>query len=159
MSLFTDASFCPDTRVAAWAAWMRWDGGCHRFSGPFRENPSGPTQAEAMAVVNGLFLAVEAIRPAPKSKVLIQSDCLMAIDVFSPDWKPRREKSAVAFGPIVERFHSIVRESGLIVSLRHVRGHRGTATARNAVNTWCDLASRREMKAARRRALIGEAHD
>ena len=39
----------------------------------------------------------------------------------------------------------MVREKEITLILRHVKGHEGTKTPRNAVNTWCDKECRIRM--------------
>jgi hypothetical protein len=55
---------------------------------------------------------------------------------------------------VVAAYRDKVAAADVVVEFRHVGGHKGTVTPRNAVNTWCDGECRRLMRAARA-ALLG----
>jgi hypothetical protein len=105
-----------------------------------------------MALVNGIHLAIAAMRPPAASKIIAQTDCLAAIQALSG--MLRRAQAIRQYAAVVAAYRDRVTSSGVVVEFRHVGGHKGTVTPRNAVNTWCDGECRRLMRAART-ALTG----
>jgi ribonuclease HI len=83
ISLFTDASYCSRSRVAAYAAWAKADGRTVRHSGVLKQPVQTSSLAETMALVNGIHLAIAALRPPAASKIIAQTDCLGAIQALS----------------------------------------------------------------------------
>jgi hypothetical protein len=109
---------------------------------------SGSSLAETMALVNGICHTLTELRPGPGSKIIAQTDCRTAIEILSMP-ELRRAKTRKNFGPLRAVFLDRVAAAAVTVEFRHVRGHKGTETTRNAVNTWCDQECRRLMRAAR----------
>jgi hypothetical protein len=65
ITLFTDASYCSRSRVAAYAAWAKADGRTVRHSGVMKQPVPNSSLAETMALVNGIYLIIAAMRPLP----------------------------------------------------------------------------------------------
>jgi ribonuclease HI len=152
ITLFTDASYCSRSRVAAYAAWAKADGRTVRHSGVLKQPVQTSSLAETMALVNGIHLAIAALRPPAASKIIAQTDCLGAIQALSG--MLRRAEVIRQYAAVVAAYRDKVAVAGVVVEFRHVGGHKGTVTPRNAVNTWCDGECRRLMRAARA-ALLG----
>jgi ribonuclease HI len=153
ITLFTDASYCHRTRVAAYAVWAKTDGRTVRHSGVLKELVPHSALAETMALVNGIYLTIAAMRPPAASKIIAQTDCLGAIHALSGT--VRRARAVRQFAAVVTAYQQKIAAAGIMVEFRHVSGHRGTVTPRNAVNTWCDAECRRLMRQAR--AGLGSA--
>jgi ribonuclease HI len=151
ITLFTDASYCSRSRVAAYAAWAKADGRTVRHSGVIKQPVPNSSLAETMALVNGIHLAIAAMRPPAASKIIAQTDCLAAIQALSG--LLRRARAIRQYEAVVAAYREKVAASGIAVEFRHVGGHQGTVTPRNAVNTWCDGECRRLMRAARAAVL------
>ena len=147
ITLFTDASYCHRSRIGAYAAWAKTDGRTLRHSGLLRQPAANSTLAETMALVNGIHLAIAGMRPPPASRIIAQTDCLTAIDALAGRFTNPR--TIQHYARIVAAYRERVDAAGVVVEFRHVGGHRGTVTPRNAVNTWCDTECRRLMRAAR----------
>ena len=153
ITLFTDASYCSTSRIAAYAAWAKADGRTVRHAGLFKASVPDSSIAEAQALVNGLCFALARLRPGAASKIIAQTDCLVAIHALTGQL--RKARAIARYAPIVAIYAERVSRPGLVVEFRHVSAHRGTVTPRNAVNTWCDEACRtllREARASRREA-------
>ena len=121
-------------------------------SGVLKQPVPNSSLAETMALVNGIHLAIAAMRPPAASKIIAQTDCLAAIEALSG--MLRRAQAIRQYAAVVAAYREKVAAAGVVVEFRHVRGHKGTVTPRNAVNTWCDEECRRLMRAART-ALLG----
>lgn len=123
-TVISDASFCPDTRAAGWAAWVSMTGN-HKIkrSATFKQLPKHSTEAEYWAALNGIWLAFQ----AGASDILIQTDCLSVVNRINNGDKE------------LNRFHRCR------VRARHVRGHTNRKEPRFFVNRWCDEHARKHM--------------
>jgi ribonuclease HI len=153
ITLFTDASHCAKTDVAAYAAWAKTDGRTVRRAGVLKEPVPDSSVAEAQALVNGLCFALAALKPGADSKIIAQTDCLAAIAALTGQL--RKPKSLARFAPVTAAYQTRVASTGIMVEFRHVTAHKGVSTPRNAVNTWCDTECRKFMRLAREAALSG----
>jgi ribonuclease HI len=125
-TVITDASFCPQTKAAGWAAWIRLGKGkLIKRSGVFKIAPKDCTEAELWAAYNGIHIA----KAKGAEKVLLQTDCLAAINVIKKN-KTKNEKG--------------------YLELRHVKGHTNFTGARYWVNRWCDREAKKQMRKQRK---------
>lgn len=136
ITLFADASYCPNTQAYGWCWWLKHGsppetkvgvGGGTRIR--------GSSQAETEALRAGLAFVRDTLGPVLQGKrVVVQSDCLGALEAIRPELAGLRAQGAAQ------------------AYTKHVRGHRGNVTPRNAVNTLCDRLAYREMAARRAKA-------
>jgi ribonuclease HI len=129
-TVITDASFCHITKKAGWAAWIRVDGLREPIKayGSFKRKVSTSINAEKMAAINGVYLAVKHGADA----VLLQSDCLSVVHLIDGTTKKQSLKT---------EWDGLLRQagvSGVLLSAKHVRGHTKIDDARSYVNRWCD---------------------
>lgn len=134
VTLFTDASYCPNTGAWGWGAWVKYGAPAEtlRLSGG-GFCCQGSAQAELLALKQGID-AVASRVPVEGKLVVVQCDCVSALE-------------AVGVNPLT-------RAGALGVSKKHVKGHQGVKCPRSAVNTWTDRAAREEM--LKRRAQVEE---
>jgi len=122
-TVITDASFCPDTASAGWAAWVAYDKGKIKQYGAFKRKPKDSAQAELWAAINGIAIASK----AGAKKILLQTDCQQVVDLIN------REKDkvyqALALAKITDK---------PTIDAIHVKGHTNKSGARFWVNRWCD---------------------
>jgi ribonuclease HI len=167
VTIIADASFCPASRAAGWAAWIKADGRDSALvSGNFtRIAPASSGEAEFFAVANALFKAVKDGFVGPRDRVMIQSDCVAVLEAMlwgldcresqHPDGcglqRPQKrpglttgagEKALTTIGDIAAPLD-------LQLFVRHVRGHT-SGGGRKWVNRACDQAARKAMEAVRR---------
>jgi len=141
VTLFTDASVKFEIARATWACWAKADGVTHRYSGIIRNTINQSGDAELCAIANGLFVVIRRFAPPIKSKIIIQTDSDEAIYAIKSG-KHTRPYTKL----LLNNIYSTLQKHDLYCDLRHVKGHKGTATPRNAVNTWCDVECRRQMQ-------------
>ena len=140
ITLFTDASFSQTHHRATYAAWAKSDGLTHRHSGSIKRPVQNSTEAELYAIANGLAFTKLCFSPPAQSRIIVQTDCQVAISILQKG-KTRSPASQEAVNYILTYFKT----NAYISDFRHVYGHKGTETKRNAVNTWCDTECRRQM--------------
>lgn len=135
-TVITDASFCPKTRSAGWAAWCTINYTVHGIPqvnrikryGKFNMKPRNSTEAERWACYNGVWLAVQ----AGATDILCQTDCLSVVQSQS-------------HGLLYKKIPNATK-----VSFRHVKGHTDREEPRFFVNRWCDKHARIPMEEQRR---------
>lgn len=153
VTMFTDASWCPETGAGGWAVWWKFDGYMERKAGGFKNPPASSFEAELGALVNGLWL-LDRWRPKPwlqGGMIIQQSDCLAALDSLrSTVPNPSRSVQAMR-----QAWHDLKRDRGWRTDLRYVKAHVGrgdretTQGKRTAVNWWCDKAAKEAMQCQR----------
>lgn len=141
----TDASFCPNTKASAWAAWVKVDGilAPIKRHGYFKVPVAHSEQAELYAALIGIWFAKE----HNALGVLVQTDCISVVDAIN---------GVARKGSTLETYHREMAEKGLThltLKARHVKGHTAMPDARSWINRWCDQAAgqlMREQRAARK---------
>lgn len=152
VTIIADASFCPDTQAAGYGFWIACERGKKGGGGEMKNPPSTNIAAEMQAAVNALHIAIRHGLVQADDDVLVQTDCMAAIDAFE---KRRRnlsqhEKEAV---DVIERLR---RHHRLTLVFRHVKGHSGRKEARYVTNHMCDKRAKEAMRLARARIQLGE---
>ena len=140
VTLFTDASFSRRLSRGTWACWFKNEGQTWRYSGILRETIVQSGDGELMAIANGLVAVVKKLEPKKGDKILVQTDSVEAIHALRCGAHVRPIAPAA-----VKHVKALQEAHGFTYILRHVKGHKGAATPRNAVNTWCDRECRRLM--------------
>lgn len=130
VTAFADASYCPNTGAYGWCFWVK-------FGEPAQtvvESGGG------LGLTNSGAAEIEAVRQALKflnsidltaRTVVMQTDCQQAIRELGP------------------QLGELTRVGALAAYFKHVKGHRGTACPRSAVNSLCDRRARAEMRRRR----------
>lgn len=133
ITLFADASFCPNTGAYGWCFWIKHgepaqtilkDGGGVGLS--------GSNQAEIEALRQGIK-TIEQLNIKGK-RIVIQSDCLGALEAIKPQLDALRQQGAAC------------------AYTKHVKGHQGHRNKRASVNTTCDRKAGRQMAVFRAQA-------
>ncbi|MGY2462300.1 RNase H family protein [Vreelandella sulfidaeris] len=131
VTVFCDASHCPNTLATGWAVWMKLGSPpeTKRLSGAL-PGVKDSQNAEIIALEEALA-HLETRLDLKDQIVVIESDCLGAIDA------------------IRDRALRLTALGAKYVKLKWVKGHQGVKCARSAVNTWCDSEAKRNMRALR----------
>lgn len=132
VTIFTDASFCPQTKVFGWAVWIKYGHPARNIKRSGGGTCKGPTYAEYIALKNALKTLGQFDIPTMGKIVIFQSDCLAALNKFQ------------------RRDHKI---ACLNVVYRHVKAHTGNDDRRSIVNDLCDRQAKLEMRKRRHEAL------
>ena len=148
ISVFADASYDAPTHCGAWGVYIRSSLHHWKGSGVLQRGGDGQLkdniEAEMQAAAVGIWQALKVA--APGDKLLVQTDCLAAIQHF--DGKVERPDEV--YDRIVVKVLGWLDKAKVTVEWRHVRGHNvGDGTPRSWVNGWCDRAAREAMREAR----------
>lgn len=125
-TVITDASFCPKTKSAGWAAWVIVSATEHRVKryDVFKKKPGNSTEAEKWALMNGLHIAIK----LGCNNILLQTDCMSAVSYFAS--RDNLLKYYPKLDPLIK------------IRTRHVKGHTLLNDKRSYVNRWCDKHAR-----------------
>lgn len=169
VTLFSDASICPDTGCVGWAAWAKSDRGTARADGALRRPTIDSGVAEAMAVVNGIAIAARRGLMEKGDVIVVQTDNNGVMSVLRGEARRhirRANRGNVEMSgeqlhdeilrrneeidEVAAKYASLVHGLGVTVVWKHCKGHRGLEDRRAAVNTSCDERARDRMREARR---------
>ncbi len=150
ISLFTDASFCPDTKVGGWGAWSRCELGKCEAGGAMKRELHSSNEAEARAVYAGLLmLKKERVYWLDRcTRILIQLDNAGVIDAIHQKNKenktlqPRRLK-------FVEAILKFEQDHSLIIMGKHIKGHSASKSKGSWVNNQTDKLAKLGLVEAR----------
>lgn len=134
ITLVADASFCHRTKAYGWCFWIKHGSPATTIvksgGGVGMKNSN---EAEIEALVQGLNAVVDLGDYIIGKHVVVQSDCTGALSRVEPIFAELLKLGA-------KRAYS-----------KHVKGHQGNRTPRNAVNTLCDRLAGQEMQKYRNR--------
>lgn len=150
VTITTDASYCPETGVGAFAFWISSDAGPVLKSGILKAPLNGSISAEAAAIANAVcFLSRTAKR---LRRVIINTDCLSVKNFLMEEATIKKQNETVKRA--VKYVHSKCIELGWTLDVRHVKAHSGVATSRKYVNSWCDGEAKRVLREYRKSKKI-----
>lgn len=129
-----DASHCPKTGCAAWAATVSYDGKTDYLSSLCPEAQDS-THAEVLALMKVVEYLLYSV-PIADRKIVLESDSTSALRHVTPQLQHLKHQGAGA------------------AITRHVRGHQGAKNAQQAMNSWADCEAKRLMREARDRKLL-----
>lgn len=152
VTIICDASHCPETGVAGYGFWIASGRGKRGGKGVMRHSCATNTVAEMQAMANALYVAVRLELVQAGDTVLVQTDCLGAIDGLIG----MRKKMLDQEHDVVTAFFRIKSEARITIDFRHVKGHTKEPGARFAANRACDKDAREQMRKARARFLINK---
>lgn len=145
VTLYVDASYCPETGAAGWAAWMRKGDAIATRSGRLRKPTRDNGEAEMAAAANGMAAAAS-------SGFVGQGDLLVLVsdsDEVVRDLKNGTRTHASRLDSIVSTARDIAARNGFRVLTRKVKAHSMQDGARSHVNQMVDDLARKQMVEAR----------
>lgn len=150
LTINTDASFCPKTKAAGYAVYIK----CNLFKitkSGILKNAENSIDAEMMAIGNAAHI-VTSLQDAPYfGMIVINTDCKVAIDMLTKAPHIHKKGTARKVYRILQKLRSKTNppKKRQRFELRHVLAHNGTPDAISFVNDWCDKTAKAEMKKAR----------
>lgn len=154
VTIFADASYCHKERVGGYGFWVACERGKKAGGGRLR-SPSvdSSTVAEMMALANALHSAIVDKLVQDGDIVLLQTDCMAAIDAFEGKRKNliEQEKQVLKF------VCGLIQKGRLKLQYRHVKGHTGNTDKRSITNELCDKRAKKGLNVARNAKRIDAA--
>jgi ribonuclease HI len=146
VTIVSDASHCPRTNAAGYGFWAVSSRGRHAGGGSFKTPLTGSDAAEVMAVVNALHVTLSLGIAEKGDHVLVQTDCLYAIHVFTGVVLKIRNAEVKRAREV---FANLVLAHALKMDFRHVRGHTDVQDRRSLAQRHADKRAKKAMKDAR----------
>ncbi len=153
ITVFSDASFCPETNAAGWGAWFKADGmpqGVYD-SGSVPVLCASSHDAEFWGIALILSKIAKALNGRKPKAIILQCDNINALAWVrqflrnaapvgqrhgTHDIPPASSKIPGSMLPAIELLRELNPE--VLVWLKHVKAHQRGATARSHVNERCD---------------------
>lgn len=146
VTIFADASYCSELRVGGYGFWIACERGKKSGGGRLRTaDVSSSTVAEMMALANALHCAIASKLVLDYDIVLLQTDCMAAIDAF----EGRRTRLIQQELQIIAFMRGLIEKGRLKLTYRHVKGHTGNGDRRSVTNHLCDKRAKKGLHAAR----------
>ena len=145
VTIIADASHDPETKAAGYGFWIASQRGKKGGHGAFKERVVNNIAAEMMALLNGLYEACKLGLVQPNDAVLLQTDCMSAIDAF----EGRRKRITPQEQELVTYFKHLRSTMNINTDFRHVKGHTAGMDSRSFVNNKCDELAGLAMRRAR----------
>ena len=175
ITIFSDASICPGTMAGGWAGWIKSDRGVLEVDGQLKARLLDTTIAEAMAALNTICFAISKGMVMEGDVVVLATDNNNVMDVLEGrarrkfrrkdakkrGWTIRQQRIYVNennehIDRIATIFERKIFETGVDFRWNHVKGHRGKADRRSAVNHGCDSRAKAAMRNARKQIKRSE---
>lgn len=145
VTIIADASYCSQTKAAGYGWWAASERGKRGGGGSIKVRVDGSSAAEMMALVNALHRAIEFAVVLGGDHILLQTDCMSAIDAFEGKRTMLTKDERTAKISLFK----LKREHNITFSFRHVKGHSNRPEARYVTNNLCDERAKLGMRLAR----------
>jgi ribonuclease HI len=151
VTVMSDASFCPQTKSAGWGVWIKSQRGFFEGGGNFKTAADTSSDAEAMAISIAAFLAFRQGIAVEGDTVLVQTDCMMVVNLMNDIWDGKRKfkRKLTGYSKAIKYTLDLVRKNKCKLVVRHVKGHAPGLAGRNYVNEICDKHAKFAMKKQR----------
>lgn len=150
ITIYTDASVCPNTESGGWAAWIKAaPGETHLASGIFKTPVKSSTDAELRAIANGLTVAKRVFDIAGKTIVVV-TDSQESIDWITQKTtaKQRAKKTNRIYLDLSKWVINLV-PAECKLTVKKVKAHSRSDGKRSFINNLVDKAAKRQMKKGR----------
>lgn len=149
VTIFADASFCPKTFAAGWAAWIKSERGTYRGDGAMKTIVPDNNLAELYAVINAIKLAFVSEVAVAGDTLLVEADNHRALAILANRGKNLtilEKKAATLLNGLRSTYDFTIKP-------RHVKAHCGTAVPRTWVHDDCDKRAKARMQEAREKLV------
>lgn len=147
VTIVSDASVCHLTHVAGYGFWAVSERGRHAGGGSFKGTVNGSSDAEMMAIVNALHVTLALGIARAGDQVLIQTDSMHSIHLFTGVC--RKRKTLDAFAKMLNSFERLKANHNLTVEFRHIKAHTSDKAKRSRAQAMADQRAKQAMNKAR----------
>lgn len=151
VNIYTDASWCPDTKAAGYAFRVHHGDFTRTGSGIIRSMPVTSNEAEVMAIANAISSMLSVVGHLPRNaRVTIHSDCEAAVRWLL---NPKSQMTEGVSENVAKLARQVVRraiEHGFRIGGQHVKGHTLNENFKAKANRWCDQEAKRWMRMKRK---------
>lgn len=134
-TVLTDASWCPNQKVAGWAAWIVCNNERFQRFDAFFEKIESAREAEIKAIINGVYIAKRIFAP---EHYHIVSDCVDAMNALQGKGTTKiwQDKLTEIIGTAK-------------VTFKHVKAHTDVKDKRTFAHNFCDFKAKIAMRSLR----------
>ena len=144
ITTYTDASFCPNSKVGGWAAYIRTDTGAQEYSGTLQQSKSA-TEAEIKAACNALAHAIKLVTKDDDFVIVLVTDCLEVQKIIN---QKRMFGHANPCSKWISTFFSKT-PPNVTIRAKKVKAHSNHDGARSWVNNRVDELAKIQMRSIR----------
>lgn len=151
ITVFTDASFCHNTKAAGGAFWARGTDAKASDAFSFKEAEQSH-DCEVIVACEAILKIADhpelgpMVALGPKTRIVLVIDCLTVKQVLEG---PTSTKLCALARRRVNQVKSLQKRLRFWLKINHVKAHSGQGTPRQWVNTWCDEQARAKMQEMR----------
>lgn len=143
VTINTDASFYQKEKIGGFAIWIASNKGRVKYANGFKGEIKTSHDAEFKCIINALYLLKK--QSWEITEIYINTDCLSVIQIIEGtrlfNKLPQYSKDNFM------DYLKIINELGVKhISLRKVKAHQHTKTARHWVNQWCDKEAKKSAR-------------
>lgn len=157
VTIFSDASYCSNTRVGGWGCYIAVNGQRVNRGGAFANRVRNNVIAEHMALVNAIWTGRSLGLVNPGDKIILQTDSMETIRFFAWDRERVVESACEQSLAVWDKFTTMVFGLNLETEFRWVRGHDNGKTTRSYANEVCDRLAKSHMRRVRARVWRNDA--
>ena len=151
LTIFTDASFCPDTNAAGGALWSRTDKIFYQTSFAV-EGAQSANDAEILTACTAIDLVLGTDEYAAFFHGTSNVRIVLVTDAQSVKSALETDKHTRLRDFVLHHIHNMrqrLRLNRVLLKVNHVKGHSGQLDSRSVVNRWCDKQAGLRMRAER----------
>lgn len=147
VTINTDASWCPETKKAAYAFWAVSNSFKITKSGVFKNKCESSRCAETRCIINALSTVL--LSNSGISKVIVNTDSKYSIwtleeqKINKQKWKSNLYLH-IAYKTLLKNDKNKAK-----IEFRHVKAHSGVQDSRSYVNKWCDKEAKKQLRRIR----------
>jgi hypothetical protein len=151
ITVFSDASFCHETKSAGGAFWARGND-CKAATAFSFEGAHQAHDAEVIAACKAILRVAEhpqlgkALERGPLTRLVLVVDCMTVERVLG---QGLRVSLSPAAKTAVTQVQALCESLQFLLKVNHVKAHKGARTPRQWVNQWCDTHARSHMRKLR----------
>jgi ribonuclease HI len=141
VTITTDASYYKQYKIGAFAFWISSDKGRVTIAAPFKNVVESSHDAEFKCIINSLHSLHKQKWDVKEIYINTDSQTVIGTIEGTANKLPEYGKENL------KAYKAIIKQLNVThVSLRHVKGHKHTKTARHWVNNWCDVNAKKNAK-------------
>lgn len=153
VTIATDVSSDPRYKITTWACYIRHDGGAIKRVGRFKNYSKNTALAETHALINALVIARKEVPNWESSKVIIYNEIEHVLEPCTTKAGNIRKRDEERANQIKTIAIPILQQA-VDYERRKIKAHfkdwkHSDNPRKYAINRWCDIESRAEMKRIR----------
>lgn len=144
ITINTDASFCPNSKVAGFAFYIKSDLFLIKKAGVLKSTVINSEDAEMMCLANALYYLFNETDNIRANRIIINIDCVGVIR------KVKKGNNDALTIKTRDFMNALMNRTKAKIVFKHVLAHKTIINPRTWVNDWCDKTAKSYMRQARK---------